>query len=282
MRDYAAASIHSDLRVFADAESLSRAAADLFARAASTAVAARGVFRVALAGGGTPKQLYTLLARTPYREGVPWSAVEFFWGDERPVSPAHSDSNFGMAHAALLTPLGIAKDRIHRMQGECPDLDDAAEAYQTEMAHAFGVSADAKPPAFDLILLGMGADGHTASLFPHSEALAEKERWVVANRVAALKTARLTLTYPVLNRARRVLFLVTGGDKAKALAAVREGLLNIAQFPAQGVQPAGGELLWFVNRAAAAELKHLSCAAETGRDRFPSQPTQPTTDEEAQ
>src|SRR5262245_39297595 len=185
------------LQTFADAEAVSQAAAKEFARSAAEAIAARGKFTVALSGGSTPKRLYQILAEPPYREKLNWSKVEIFWGDERSVPPNHTDSNYRMASEAMLTRLPIPAERVHRIQAERPDRDKAAQEYQAEIAKAHGVSATAEPPAFDLILLGMGPDAHTASLFPGSTALKEMAKWVVPNWVEKFKTWRITMTRPM-------------------------------------------------------------------------------------
>ena len=228
-----------------DAEELSRRAAEEFVRRA------RGRrFSVALAGGSTPRRLYQLLADAPYREQVDWTHVEFFFGDERTVPPDHVDSNFRMANEALLAQLDLPDRQIHRMAGERDDIDAAAAAYANEIGKVLGGT----PPAFDLVLLGMGRDGHTASLFPGTAALFERRRWVVPNLVPQLDTRRLTLTVPILNHASCLLFLVAGAEKREALAAVLEGPRDPERFPSQLVRPEHGELLWLVDRAAAAGL----------------------------
>ncbi|MGH7169454.1 MAG: 6-phosphogluconolactonase, partial [Gemmataceae bacterium] len=203
------------IRGFADVQTLSEAAAHEWVRGVREAVASRGRFTVALSGGSTPKRLYQLLAAEPFRSQVDWSRVEIFWGDERCVPPDHADSNYHMANEAMLAHLPIPAEHIHRIEAERSDRDASARDYEAVLARVFGVAAGAEPPAFDLILLGMGPDGHTASLFPHTKALDETKRWVVANPVPQLNTDRLTLTRPILNRAREVLFLVAGADKAE-------------------------------------------------------------------
>lgn len=239
------------IRTFADAEAISRAAAEEFV---TLSRAAPGKFYVALAGGSTPRRLYQLLAGPPFRDQVDWSRVEFFWGDERAVPPDHADSNYAMAHEALLSKVPIAPAQVHRMKADSPDLDAAARDYQAEIARTFGVRPDGDPPAFDLVLLGMGPDGHTLSLFPHTPALKETVRWVVSNP-GAKNLMRLTLTAPVVNRAARVLFLVAGADKAERLVEVLEGPPDHDRLPSQTIRPAGNALSWFVDQSAAARLK---------------------------
>ncbi len=241
------------IRTFADAESLGEAAAHEFVRCAREAVGVRGRFAVALSGGSTPKRLYQLLAADPLRSQVDWGRVEIFWGDERCVPPDDPDSNYRMAREAMLAHVPIPAEHIHRLEAERSARDAAARDYEATIACVFGETAASEPPALDLILLGMGPDGHTASLFPHTEALRETTRWVVANHVPQLNTNRLTLTRPILNRAREVLFLVAGTDKAERLAEVLLGPADPLRLPSQSIQPAG-QLVWFVDRAAADRL----------------------------
>ncbi len=253
------------VRVFPDAEAVSRAAAEEFVRRAAEAIAARERFVVALSGGSTPKRLYELLAGPSLRSQVDWGRVEVFWGDERCVPPDNKDSNYHMAQEAMLSRLPIPPDRVHRMQAERPDLDAAARDYQAMIARTFGVDAGAPaPPAFDLILLGMGPDGHTASLFPDTTALAETTRWVVVNHVPKFAANRLTMTYPLLNSALEVLFVVAGADKADRLAEILEGPADPRRLPSQRVRPANGLLAWYVDRQASARLTPTPDAAPTG------------------
>ena len=169
----------TEIRLFADLEELSEAAAGEFCSIACQAIAERGRAVVTLSGGSTPRRLYELLATGRYRQRVAWDRVEFFWGDERAVPPDDSDSNYRMARQVLLEPLAIPAAHIHRIEGERNDLDAAALAYEREIARVFGVLPDGPPPAFDLVLLGMGTDGHTASLFPGTDAAGEASRWVL-------------------------------------------------------------------------------------------------------
>jgi 6-phosphogluconolactonase len=241
----------SAVRRFADLDAASRAAADELIELARAAIAARGRCDVALSGGSTPKRLFQLLAEV--RPG-PWAAVHLWWTDERCVEPDHPDSNYRLALELMivaLRPFGLAEERIHRMHGEL-DPGASARAYEDELCAAVG-----DPPVLDYVLLGMGPDGHTASLFPDSPALGADRRWVVANPVRSPLVAtgaatRLTLTAPAINRARHVRFLVAGADKAAALAAVREGPRDPRRYPAQLVEPA--DLAWLVDEAAAARL----------------------------
>jgi 6-phosphogluconolactonase len=239
------------LRRFDDLDALSRAAADEVIERARAAIAERGRCDIALSGGSTPQRLFRILAeRGP--GAAPWPRIELWWGDERTVPPDHPDSNYRMAREALIEPLGLAPARVHRIAGELADPSACAEAYQGALVAALGA-----PPVFDLVLLGMGPDGHTASLFPASPALAETRRWVVANPVTSPlvhgSATRITLTAPAINAARHVRFLVAGGDKARALAQVLEGPRDPARYPSQLIGPAG-DVAWLVDRAAASQL----------------------------
>ena len=230
------------------ADAVARLAADRFVAIARTAIDEHGRFRVALSGGGTPKRVYPHLIERAKADGLNWARVEFFWGDERAVPPDHPESNFGVAYQVLLGQLPDARpERIHRMPAEAKDLDAAAMQYEAEIRLAFDARG-AMAPAFDLIWLGMGTDGHTASLFPGSVALEETERWVVANWAPGPQAWRMTMTFPLLNAARRVLFVVTGADKAPAIRAIRTGS---EQLPAGGVAAADTE--WLIDAAAAGE-----------------------------
>jgi 6-phosphogluconolactonase len=232
------------LRVAEDAAGLAASAAREFAARAARAVRERGRFAVALAGGSTPRAAYELLAREHASE-VDWRRVHFFFGDERPVPPDHPDSNYRMAQEALLSR--VPAGSVHRMRGELAP-GEAARRYEEELRSFF---AGEKVPRFDLILLGLGEDGHTASLFPHTEALDETARLVAANPVPKLGVTRITLTLPVINAARAVVFLVSGESKAEALRAVLEGPADSRSYPASLVQPGSGELLWLADRPAA-------------------------------
>jgi len=244
------------IRQFADAEQVSRAAAEDVARLAREAVVARGRFTIAMAGGSTPRRMYELLAEPPFHDQLDWSKIEFFWGDERSVPPDHKDSNFRMAKLALLDKVPVPAASIHRIEAERADRDAAARDYQAQIARVFGVAATGEPPAFDLVLAGMGPDAHTLSLFPGTIALTETSHWVVPNYVDKFTTYRVTMTAPIVNRARCVMFLVAGPDKAAPLAEVLEGPLDTVRLPSQLVRPATGELLWLIDQAAAARLKH--------------------------
>ena len=238
-----------DLDIRETPDAVAREAANRFVSIVGSAIERDGIARVALSGGSTPSMVYPLLLAPVRRDAIDWSAVEFFWGDERAVPPDHPDSNFGVAYGTFISQLpDVRPDRIHRMQAEAPDLDAAALAYETELRLAFGVRGDS-PPAFDLLWLGMGPDGHTASLFPGSAALDETRRWVVGNWAPAREEWRMTLTFPVLDAARETLFVVTGADKAEALARVNAG---DEEMPA--ARAVGPAVRWIVDEAAAARV----------------------------
>lgn len=244
---------HRAIHVFDGLDALIAAAAQEFVRCAREALAARGRFSVALSGGSTPKPLYQRLAAEPLRSQVDWQRVEIFWGDERCVPPDSHDSNYRMAHEAMLAHLPIPKEQIHRMEAERSDRDAAARDYEAVLARVFQVPVGGEPPALDLLLMGMGAEGHTASLFPYTKALEETTRWVTINFVPKLNAERMTMTRPILNRGREVLYLVAGADKAEALAEVLNGPADPQRLPTQFIQPSG-QLVWFLERAAATKL----------------------------
>lgn len=198
--------------------------------------------------------MYRALTKSKCRERLDWTRVEYFWSDERTVPPDHEESNYRMARDTLLKPLDVRAARIHRIEADREDVESAAADYATQIANCFGVALNGPPPRFDLILLGMGEDGHTASLIPHTQALSVTDRWVVANHVPQLSTTRITMAFPLINRARAVFFLVTGDEKATALAQVLEGPADAARFPSQRVRPTDGRLDWIVDRAAATQL----------------------------
>ena len=236
----------TSFEVLDTAPDVARATADRFVAAAFDAINARGIFRVALSGGSTPTQVYPLLLEPQRRDAIDWASVDFFWGDERAVPPDHPESNFGVAYGMLISQLpDVRPDRIHRMSAEAEDLDASALSYESELRLAFGARGDA-PPSFDMIWLGMGPDGHTASLFPGSPALDETERWVVAAWAPAQQAWRMTLTLPVLLAARETLFVVTGADKAEALRVVQNGDVDL---PAARVT--GDNVHWMIDAAAA-------------------------------
>ena len=240
----------TNMRVGDDAEGVARAVARRFAEMARACVSERGSFSVALAGGTTPKRVYELLADEELRGEVPWEGVHVFFGDERCVPPDHADSNYRMAHEALLSRVPVPEKNIHRMRGE-GDAAAGARLYEDELRAFFG---DAEWPRLDLVMLGMGDDGHTASLFPGTTALAEQRAWVVANWVEKFETWRVTLTAPAINHARHVFFVVTGAGKASRLAEILKGERDSSRLPTQLIEPVDGMLEWFVDRDAAADL----------------------------
>jgi 6-phosphogluconolactonase len=242
-----------EVRILADANGIAQTAAAEFLEAALAAVREKGSFSVALAGGSTPKALYGLLASDPLRAKVPWGQMQFFFGDERHVPPDDAESNFRMASEAMLAQAPIDPKQVHRIKSEKANASEAAQEYQQELRAAFGLKPD-QLPRFDLVLLGMGPEGHTASLFPGTKALKEDRQLVVSNWVGKFYTHRITLTPPVLNNAVRVIFMAHGAEKAPALKAVLEGPYEPEQLPAQMIQPKNGTVLWLVDPSAAGML----------------------------
>ena len=242
------------IEIESTASELCEKGATIFRDIAEKAIKARGRFDVALSGGSTPRELYQILASRGFRQQIDWTKTHFFFGDERSVLPEDPDSNFRMAREALFEKIPLEDSQIHRMPAEQVDLDAAAAGYEAEVREAFGVEPEGAAPAFDLILLGMGPDGHTASLFPQSAALQETSRWVVANDVPQLKTRRMTMTTPLINAARTVMFLVAGEAKAGVLFEVLYGERAPEIYPSQLIAPVAGSLIFLLDRAAAAEL----------------------------
>lgn len=240
----------SDLQVHESAAELAQAAAERFVSASEDAIEQRGSFRVALSGGSTPQETYRRLAEPGLATKVSWRNVHLFWGDERCVPPEHPDSNYRMARKTLIQKVPIPQTNVHRILGEL-DPDEAAEAYVDELRSVFGPE---KRPRFDLVLLGLGKDGHTASLFPGSLALRETEHWAVAVYVEPVHSWRVTLTPPVLNAARQLSFLVAGKSKAERLHEVLESEPQPDALPAQIIQPRNGQVTWMIDQAAAANL----------------------------
>jgi len=240
-----------DLTVVADASSLYQTAAQEFSRCAVEAVNARGRFSVALSGGNTPRSVYSLLA-AEHKGTLPWDKIFVFFGDERHVPPDDPESNYKMANEALLSKVPIPQRNIFRVPAELP-ADEAADSYDRHLRDFFGLAANAWP-SFDLIFLGLGDDGHTASLFPGSAALKETSRLVVANWVEKFKSYRITFTYPVINHAAEVAFIVSGKSKAQVMQEVLAYAPGKA-YPAQQVRPQAGRLLWILDRDAA-QLLH--------------------------
>jgi len=238
------------LLVVDDADAVARSAAERFVELAREAINASERFSVALAGGSTPKHTYELLASEPYGPQVDWSKAHIFFGDERCVPPDDAESNYRMANEALISRVPIPPRNIHRMNGQ-GDAVTNASLYEDELRTFFN---GASRPRFDLILLGMGDDGHTASLFPGTKALAEQSAWVVANWVEKFGSFRITLTAPAINHAANIVFLVSGAGKAKRLSQVLRGARDPTKLPAQLIQPESGSLAWFVDKTAASQL----------------------------
>ncbi len=235
-----------NLTIHKDKQALAEAAARDFVERAAAAIGERGRFTVALAGGSTPKTAYELLARD-HADDVDWANVHIFYGDERSVPPEHEDSNYRMSKEALLDHVQVGS--VHRMQSELPP-EQAARAYEKDLKQFFG---DEDPPVMDLIMLGIGGDGHTASLFPNTPALEVTDRLAIENPVEKLETTRITLTVPTINAARAVTFLVAGEDKAEALQQILEGDGSPYTYPAKLVQPTDGPN-WMIDEAASLHL----------------------------
>lgn len=245
-----------DIQIAANAQELSRIMAEQFVLQAIAAQREKELFTVVLAGGSTPKTLYELLANEtePHRGQLCWEKIHFFWGDERHVPPDHPDNNYRMAFETMLAKVPVPSKNIHRIKSEIGDADEAAHEYEQTLVQFFKLSKG-QLPSFDLVLLGMGSDGHTASIFPNSNVINEKERLVVAPWIEKLKSYRITLTPPVLNNAASVTFLVSGAEKANALREVLEGDYRPECFPAQIIKPKTGKTLWLADREAAQLLK---------------------------
>jgi 6-phosphogluconolactonase len=246
------------------AEAVAEAAAALFTTEAIAAIKARGIARIAISGGSTPKRMFTILAdpMKPYAAGTPWSDLELFWVDERCVPPDHADSNFKMTKAALLDHVPLPAARIHRMEGEL-DPAEAAARYESDIRNTFKLEG-AETPIFDLILLGMGDDGHTASLFPHTAALHETALIVTPNHVPQKDTWRITLTKPVINHGREVAFLIEGAAKADILAKVLLGPYDPETTPSQLIRPASGKVSFLLDSAAASKLPEPKVTGANG------------------
>jgi 6-phosphogluconolactonase len=242
-----------DIMVCSSVNALSLDAANRFTALSSAATRRGKPFTVALAGGHTPAQLYRLLGSTPFKEAIDWEQVHLFFGDERCVPVDSPFSNFRMARETLIDPVAVPSANVHRIRAEQTDPETAAAEYAAELVAFF---SDAPFPSFDLILLGMGADGHCASLFPNKAALSETERWVVQSEPGLEPfVPRVTLTLPVLNNAANVLFLVAGADKSAAAARVLTGPPMPDNLPSQSVRPLHGALTWLLDRSAASGLQ---------------------------
>lgn len=242
----------AELHIYSSPDDLLRAAAEEFVKLGNDAVTAKGSFTVALSGGSTPKGMHSLLA-SDFSAAVPWKKIFFFWGDERHVPPDHADSNYRMAQETLLSKVPVDPAKVFRMHGENPSANTAAIEYEQTITTAFGTQ-DRDIPRFDLIFLGLGPDGHTASLFPRTAALRAHSRLVVANRVEKLQTDRLTFTLPLINNAANIVFLVSGKDKTSAVESVFDPETAGQDFPAKLVNPPHGRLLWMLTEDAAAPV----------------------------
>lgn len=247
-------SVIINAHVASSSNEVSRNAAQMFADVVTAAVSSRGVARVAVSGGSTPRAVFALLAdpSAPYLTSLPWQQLQLFWVDERCVPPADHESNFGMIKAAMLDCVPLPKANIHRMEGEL-DPEEAASRYEAEIRNVFRLEG-AQTPTFDLVMLGLGADGHTASLFPHTDGLHEMARIVIANHVPQKDTWRLTLTWPVIIGAREVAFLIEGEQKARMVQMVFAGHYDPESWPAQLIRPASGKLTLLLDTSAAANL----------------------------
>ncbi len=246
--------MNREIRILADGAAIAKRAAQEFVQAAAEAVRIKGSFNVALAGGSTPKALYSLLVNDPaLRSQVPWDKIHLFFGDERHVAPDHPDSNYRMASETMISKSPLKPEQVTRIKGEYPDAEQAALEYEKALREYFKLKAG-EYPRFDLVLAGMGNEGHTLSLFPGTKALHADRRIVVRNWIGKLYTERLTLAAPAASNAAHIIFMVTGVDKAPALKAVLEGPFEPEQLPAQLLQPQNGKLLWLVDTAAGSML----------------------------
>jgi len=246
--------VEREIRILADGAAIAKRAAQEFVQAAASAVREKGSFNVALAGGSTPKALYSLLVNDPtLRSQVPWDKMHLFFGDERHVLPDHPDSNFRMATEAMIAKSPMKPEQATRIKGEYPDADRAALEYEKALREYFKLK-NGEYPRFDLVLVGMGNEGHTLSLFPGTKALHADGRIAVRNWVGKLYADRITLTAPAASNAARVIFMATGADKAPALKAVLEGPFEPEQLPAQLLEPKNGKLLWLVDTTAGSML----------------------------
>ncbi len=239
------------IRQLDDPEAVALAAADRFLAAALEAVQERGRFVVVLSGGSTPSRMYRNLAADPRYSRTPWARTVVLFGDERHVGPDHEQSNYRAAREALLDRVPVPPDRVHRMRGELEDARASSAEYESIL---HGLFPDADSPRFDLLLLGIGEDGHTASLFPETEALEESSRWVAANHVPKLDGWRITLTFPALSAAREICFLITGENKARVVAEAFGNLPHPTVHPCERVVPVEGRRVILVDREAAAQL----------------------------
>ena len=243
-----------EIRILPDAAAIAGRAAQEFVQGAAAAVHTKGSFAVALSGGSTPKALYSLLVSDPaLRSKVPWDKIHLFFGDERHVPPDHLDSNFRMSMETMISKAPLKPEQVTRIKGEYPDAEQAALEYEKALREYFKLK-DGEYPRFDLLLAGMGNEGHTLSLFPGTKALHAGGRLVAPNWIGKLYTDRITLTAPTASNSAEIMFMVAGADKAQALKAVLEGPFEPEQLPAQLLQPKNGKLLWLVDAAAGSML----------------------------
>ncbi len=240
----------TEVKILPDLSAISRTAAELFIALGNHAISENKRFTIALAGGSTPKSLYRLLAADEYRNQIDWKKIFFFFGDERNVAPDDDESNFRMANENLLELLEISPENIFRWQTELGGAEEIAEGYEKTITKFFDLPEN-EFPRFDLILLGMGDDGHTASLFPFSKALRDTGKIAAANYVEKFDTTRLTLTFPAINNASNIIFLIGGAAKADALREVLEGEPQPEKFPSQNINPKNGNLFWLIDAPAA-------------------------------
>ena len=246
---------HLEIKVCKNQEEIFTKSVDMFIEIANQAIAARGYFSIALSGGSTPKGMYALLASDAYKDKVDWNKVHLFWGDERSVAPDNDQSNYRMANEAMIKKVPIPAENVHRMEAERQDIEQAAKDYEAAIKQVMPF-ADGEQPCFDLILLGMGDDGHTASLFPHTKVLSENTRTVVVNWVEKFNTNRMTLTAPAINNARNVVFMAAGANKEQPLKEVLSGAPNSDLYPSQLIRPTDGNLVWLVDEAATGNNKY--------------------------
>ena len=251
--------MNREVQILTDATAIARRAAEQIVESAVTAVKESRVFTIALAGGSTPKTLYSLLATdTTFKSQMPWEKTQFFFGDERHVPPDDADSNFRMANESMLSKVSLRPEQVVRIKGEYDDAEKAAKEYEQALCSWFKLS-ERQLPRFDIVLLGMGDEGHTLSLFPGTKALHDNGRLVMSNWIGKLFTQRVTITAPVANNSALAIFMVTKADKALALKGVLEGPYEPEQLPAQLIQPKNGKVLWLVDTTAAGKL-----STETG------------------
>ncbi len=246
--------MNREIQVLPDGGAIARRAAEKIVEAAAAAVKERAVFTISLAGGSTPKALYSLLATDAMlRSQMPWDKTQIFFGDERHVPPDDADSNFRMADESMLSKVPLKPEQVHRVKAEYKDAEQSAREYEQLLRSYFKLSTG-QLPRFDVLLLGMGDEGHTLSLFPGTKALHDNGRLVMSNWIGKLFTERITITAPVANNSALAVFMITKADKALALKGVLEGPYEPEQLPSQLIQPTNGEALWLVDTAAASQL----------------------------